>query len=75
VFFTIAVVVSAAYGGVWTGIFATLLSVVMAGWLFEQSIFLLALSQSSLVLFAALGIAISAEGWEDSNTGFNLCGA
>ena len=60
IFFTIAVVVSAAHGGLWAGVFATLLSVVLAGWLFEQSIFLLTLSQSSLILFAALGVAISA---------------
>jgi chemotaxis family two-component system sensor kinase Cph1 len=60
IFFTIAVVVSAAYGGLWAGVFTTLLSVVMAGWLFEQSIVVLALSQSTLVLFAALGVTISA---------------
>jgi len=60
VFFTIAVVVSAAYGGLWTGVLTTLVSVVMAGWLFQQSIVVLALFQSSLVLFAALGVAISA---------------
>src|ERR1700730_13386548 len=60
VFFTIAVALSAAYGGLWAGVFTTLLSVVMAGWLFQQSIILLALSQSTLVLFAALGITISA---------------
>jgi signal transduction histidine kinase len=59
-FFTIAVLLSAAYGGIWAGVFATLLSVGMVGWLFQESIFLLALSQSSLVLFAALGITISA---------------
>ena len=60
VFFTIAVVLSAAYGGLWAGVFATFLSVLMSGWLFEQSIFLLTLSQSSLVLFTALGVTISA---------------
>jgi light-regulated signal transduction histidine kinase (bacteriophytochrome) len=60
IFFTISVVLSAAYGGLWAGVLTTLLSVVMVGWLFEQSIFLLTLSQSSLVLFAALGVAISA---------------
>ena len=60
IFFTIAVVLSAAYGGLWAGVLTTLFSVVMVGWLFEQSIFLLTLSQSSLVLFAALGVAISA---------------
>jgi K+-sensing histidine kinase KdpD len=43
-FFTIAVVLSTAYVGLWAGLFATLLSVLLAGWLFEQSIFSLALS-------------------------------
>ena len=59
-FFTIAVALSASYGGLRAGVFTTLLSVVMAGWLFEHSIFLLTLSQSSLVLFAVLGVTISA---------------
>jgi light-regulated signal transduction histidine kinase (bacteriophytochrome) len=59
VFFTIAVVLSAAFDGLWPGVFTTLLSVVMAGWLFQQSIVVLALTQSSLVLFAVLGVTIS----------------
>jgi K+-sensing histidine kinase KdpD len=59
-FFTIAVVLSTAYVGLWAGLFATLLSVLLAAWLFEQSIFSLALSQSSLVLFASLGTTIRA---------------
>ncbi|HWY47278.1 MAG TPA: ATP-binding protein [Bryobacteraceae bacterium] len=59
-FFTIAVALSASYGGLLAGVFTTFLSVVMAGWLFEHSIFLLTLSQSSLVLFAVLGVTISA---------------
>ena len=59
-FFTIAVVVSAAYGGLWAGVFTTVLGLIVAGWLFQQSLFLLAQSQSSLVLFAVLGVAISA---------------
>src|ERR1700720_2914311 len=59
-FFTIAVVLSAAYDGLWAGVLTTFLSVVMVGWLFQESIFLLARSQSSLVLFAVLGVAISA---------------
>jgi len=58
-FFTIAVALSASYGGLRAGVFTTLLSVVMAGWLFEHSIFLLTLSQSSLVLFVVLGVTIS----------------
>jgi signal transduction histidine kinase len=60
IFFTIAVVLSAAYSGLWAGVFTTLLSLVMTGWLFEHSNFLLTLSQSRLVLFAALGVTISA---------------
>lgn len=59
-FFTIAVVVSAAYGGLWAGILSTVLGVLIADWLFQQSLFLLAQSQSSLFLFAVLGVAISA---------------
>jgi signal transduction histidine kinase len=60
IFFGIAVALSAAYGGLWPGLFTTLLSVFMAGLLFQNSIFLLALSQSGLVLFALLGGTISA---------------
>jgi len=58
-FFTIAVVLSAVYGGMWAGFFSTLLSVVMVGSLFQQPAFLLVRSQSSLVLFAVVGFAIS----------------
>ena len=60
IFFGIAVALSAAYGGLWPGLFTTLLSVFVAGLLFQNSIFLLALSQSGLVLFALLGGTISA---------------
>lgn len=60
IFFAIAVALSAAYGGLWPGLFTTLLSVFMAGLLFQNSIFFLALSQSGLVLFALLGGTISA---------------
>jgi len=60
IFFAIAVALSAAYGGLWPGLFTTLLSVFAAGLLFQNSTYLLALSQSSLVLFAVLGAAISA---------------
>ena len=58
-FFTIAVVLAAAYDGLWAGVLTTFLSLVIVGWLFQESIFLLARSQSSLVLFAVLGVAIS----------------
>ena len=44
-FFTIAVALSAAYGGLWPGVLTTLLSTLMARLLFQQSIFLLALAQ------------------------------
>ena len=60
IFFAIAVALSAAYGGLWPGLFTTLLSVFTAGLLFQHSTFLLAPSQSSLVLFAFLGVTISA---------------
>jgi light-regulated signal transduction histidine kinase (bacteriophytochrome) len=59
-FFTIAVVLSAAYGGLLAGVLSTVLGMIMAGWLFEHSLFSLALSQSTLVLFTALGVTISA---------------
>ena len=58
-FFIIAVLLSAAYDGLWAGVFTTLVGVVIVGWLFQESVFLLARSQSSLVLFAVLGVAIS----------------
>ena len=60
IFLAIAVALSAAYGGLWPGLFTTLLSVFMAGFLFQNSTFLLALSQSGLILFALLGGTISA---------------
>jgi signal transduction histidine kinase len=60
IFFAIAVALSAAYGGLWPGLFTTLLSVFAAGLLFQNSTYLLAQSQSSLVLFAVLGVTISA---------------
>ena len=60
IFFAIAVALSAAYGGLWPGLFTTLLSVFAAGLLFQNSTYLLAQSQSSLVLFAVLGATISA---------------
>jgi light-regulated signal transduction histidine kinase (bacteriophytochrome) len=60
IFFAIAVAMSAAYGGLWPGLITTLLSVFAAGLLFQNSTYLLAQSQSSLVLFAVLGVTISA---------------
>src|SRR5271166_4393573 len=58
-FFILAVVIAAAYGGLWMGLLATALSLVVTGFLFEHAILLLVWSQSSLVLFAVLGFAIS----------------
>jgi signal transduction histidine kinase len=58
-FFIMAVLLSAAYDGLWAGVLTTLVGVVIVGWLFQESVFLLARSQSSLVLFAVLGVAIS----------------
>ena len=59
-FFTIAVVLSAVYAGVWGGVFATFLSLAIAGWLFHQAIFLLVLPQTSLIVFTILGVTLSA---------------
>jgi len=60
IFFAIAVAMSAAYGGLWPGLLTTLLSMIAVGLLFQNSNYLLAQSQSSLVLFAVLGLTISA---------------
>ena len=60
IFFAIAVAMSAAYGGLWPGLLTTLLSMIAVGLLFQNSNYLLAQSQSSLVLFALLGLTISA---------------
>jgi signal transduction histidine kinase len=60
IFFAIAVALSAAYGGLWPGLFTTLLSVFATGLLFQNSTYLLAQSQSNLVLFGVLGVTISA---------------
>jgi signal transduction histidine kinase len=58
-FFVLAVVLAAAYGGLWMGFLATLLSLVVTGFLFEHAVILLAMSRSSLTLFAVLGFGIS----------------
>jgi signal transduction histidine kinase len=59
VFFTISVILSAAYGGVGTGLLATALSLGIAFSLFQDRVFPLVLAQSSLALFAVIGIAIA----------------
>jgi signal transduction histidine kinase len=60
VFFTIAVILSAAYGGVVTGLLATTLSLGIILLLFRDHVFIaLITAQSSLMLFAAVGVAIT----------------
>jgi len=59
VFFIIAVILSAAYAGISTGLFATALSFVIAAFLFQDRVFPLMLAQSSLMLFAFIGIAVA----------------
>ena len=59
VFFTIAVILAAAYGGLGTGLLATALSVCLAFYLFQERVFPLVMAQSSLTLFAVIGIAIA----------------
>ena len=58
IFFTIAVIVSAAYGGLGPGLLATGLSVAVVLPMFEQRILLLVLSHSSLALFAVIAVVI-----------------
>ncbi|MDP8988579.1 MAG: DUF4118 domain-containing protein, partial [Acidobacteriota bacterium] len=57
--FTIAVILSAAYGGVVTGLLATALSLGLAFLLFESNVLPLVMAQSSLTLFAVIGIAVA----------------
>ena len=60
VFFTIAVILSAAYGGVVTGLLATALSLGIILLLFRDHVFFALISaQSSLMLFAAVGVAVT----------------
>src|ERR1043165_3878023 len=59
VFFIIAVILSAAYAGISTGLFATALSFLIAAFLFQDRVFPLMLAQSSLMLFAFIGIAVA----------------
>ena len=58
-FFTVAAVISAAYGGVGPGLVATGLSVVIVVSFFRAEVLVLAVAHSSLILFAALGVGIS----------------
>ena len=56
-FFTIAVILSAGYGGMGTGLLATALSLGIALFFFQDHV--LVLAQSSLLLFAVIGVAIT----------------
>jgi len=56
-FFTIAVVFSAGYGGIGTGLLATALSLGIAQFVFQDNV--LVLAQFSLLVFAVVGVAIT----------------
>ena len=58
-FLTIAVILSAAFGGMGAGLLATALSVGVVLSVLRDKVFLLVAAHSSLALFAVLGIAIS----------------
>src|SRR5438034_10783013 len=58
-FFTIAVLLAAGYGGTRQGLLATVLSLGVALSLFRDHILVLVLAHSSLSLFAILVVAIS----------------
>jgi signal transduction histidine kinase len=58
-FLTIAVILSAAFGGMGAGLLATALSVGVVLSVLRNEIFILVLAHSSLALFAVVGIAIS----------------
>src|SRR5215469_11981215 len=58
-FFVIAVIGAAAYGGPGAGLAATAISCAIAIFFFHLQILLLAVRNSSLVIFAIVGIAIS----------------
>jgi light-regulated signal transduction histidine kinase (bacteriophytochrome) len=62
-FFTVAVILSAAYGSIGPGLLATALSIGILLSLFPHEIFVLALARSSLtlslMLFAVIGVAVS----------------
>ena len=58
-FFVLAVLFAAGYGGVVQGLLATALSAAIALFFFDRNILVVVLAQYSLILFAALGVAIS----------------
>ena len=58
-FLTIAVILSAAFGGMAAGLLATALSVGVVLSVLRDKVFILVLAHSSLALFAVVGIAIS----------------
>lgn len=59
VFFTIAVILAAAYGGTGAGLLATVLGIGVALLLFQDHVFALVMAQSSVTLFAVVGVAIA----------------
>jgi signal transduction histidine kinase len=59
VFFTIAVTLAAAYGGIGSGLLTTALSVGVALFLFQDHVFALVMAQSSLTLFVVIGVAVT----------------
>src|ERR1700732_518208 len=58
-FLTVAVIFSAAFGGMAAGLLATALSVGVVLSVLRDQVFLLVVAHSSLALFAVVGIAIS----------------
>lgn len=58
-FFFIAAILSAGYGGFRAGLLATALSTAVIVTLFQNATFVLALAQSSILLFAATGVVLS----------------
>lgn len=58
-FFTVGVVISAAYGGLGPGLLATALSVGIVQSFFQPEMFVLAVAHSNVILFTILGVAVS----------------
>jgi signal transduction histidine kinase len=58
-FFTVAVVISAAYGGAGPGLLATALSIGIVQAFFKPEMFVLAVPHSNLILFSILGVGIT----------------
>src|SRR5580704_1625949 len=58
-FFTIAVLASAAYGGLGPGLMATALSIAIVELFFHPEMFFLSIPHANIFLFAILGIGTS----------------